>query len=217
MTDGRIRALERRAARTGGADDEAAWLLARLRAGDLAPARVHLLVHLGYPAARLATGAPVDDAPPRGVVAARRWAVGLGAFGREACARAALALARACAAGLASAPRHLDRAVVTDVLAAVEAALTSPSRATLRAVRAARTRALMDTAWIHESERHRLPAEATRARLVAIEAATAVGAPTGPRAAAALAQAAAWACAAHDVRAVVRDALAPWALRGSRP
>lgn len=217
MTDGRIRALERRAASTGGDDDEAAWLLARVRAGDLAPARLRLLVHLGHAAAHLATGGQGGvDAPLRGVIAARRWALGLGAFGRETCARAALALARACAGDLSFVPRHLSRAVVTDALAAVEAALREPSRARLRAVRAAKTRAITDVGWNHEVERHLLRPDAARARLVAIEAATAVGAPTGPRAAEAVGQAAAWAGAAHDVRRVVREALAPWALEVGR-
>lgn len=212
MTDGRIRALERRAASTGGADDEAAWLLARVRAGDLAPERLRLLAHLGHPAACMAASVPGHAAPLRGVVPARRWALALGAFGRETCARAALALARACATGLADAPPHLSREVVTDIVAAVDAALAAPSRSNLRAARAAKTRAITDVGWTHEVERHCLRPEAARARLVAIEAATAVCAPTGPRAAEAVGQAAAWASATHDVRAVVREALAPWAL-----
>lgn len=217
MTDVRTRALERRAVSTGGADDEAAWLLARLRAGDLAPARLRLLVHVGHPAARLAAGATLAEVEAaRGVGPARRWALGLGGFGREACARAAVALARACAVGLGEAPPHLGRGVITDLIAALEDALSAPSRSALRAARVAAERAVGDVGWSQALERHELPAALARARLVALEAATAVCAPTGPRAAEAVAQAAAWASPAHDVQAVVREMIVPWAL-GPRP
>ncbi|MBX3465991.1 MAG: hypothetical protein KF878_03705 [Planctomycetes bacterium] len=51
-------------------------------------------------------------------------------------------------------------------------------------------------------------------RLVALEAATALCAPTAHRAAEAVGQAAAWAAAEHDVAAVVASDLLPWARRG---
>ncbi|MBX3465990.1 MAG: hypothetical protein KF878_03700 [Planctomycetes bacterium] len=107
MSDHHLRALARRAAASGSADDQAAWLLARLRAGDLPLPRLRLTAYLGDPAARLVLGDP-GRPPPRTGAEARRWAKGLGGFWRARPARArAAALARACLPALAGAPPPL--------------------------------------------------------------------------------------------------------------
>lgn len=48
MSDDRLRALERRWLESGSADDQEAWLRARLRAGELSRARLRLLACLGH-------------------------------------------------------------------------------------------------------------------------------------------------------------------------
>jgi hypothetical protein len=52
-SDVRLRELERRFQRTGDVEDEAAWLQARVRAGDLDRVAVERAASLGYPAAML--------------------------------------------------------------------------------------------------------------------------------------------------------------------
>ena len=54
MSDERLRQLERRWLETGTVQDETAFLLERVRVGDLAPNRLELAAHCGLPAARLA-------------------------------------------------------------------------------------------------------------------------------------------------------------------
>ncbi len=56
MADEALRALERRFLETGSVTDEADYLKARVRAGDLAPQRLELAAALENPAARLALG-----------------------------------------------------------------------------------------------------------------------------------------------------------------
>jgi hypothetical protein len=194
---------------TGAADDEAAWLLARVRTGDLAPLSLRLAAHLGHAGARLAVGV-IEPDDRRDVDSLRRWAAGLLAFGRPVCARAGLALARACLPGLKRAPARLDRAVVEDLVLALEEAVASPTRSALDVVRAASARAAADPRWTGDAPGPR----AARARLVAIEAANVLSAPTGTRAADAMAQTAAWAAGGVDVRRVVRAELEAWALGG---
>lgn len=195
---------------TGAADDEAAWLLARVRKGELAPLSLRLAAHLGHPGARLAVGV-IEPDDRRDVDSLRRWAAGLLAFGRPVCARAGLALARACLPGLKRAPAHLDPAVVEELVLALEEAVASPTRAALEVVRAASARAAADPRWTGDAPGPR----AARARLVAIEAANVLSAPTGTRAADAMAQTAAWAAGGVDVRRVVRGELEAWALGGA--
>jgi len=57
MADQLLRDTQRRAQETGSVDDEAIYLRARLRAGDLDRARLRLAARLDHPAARLL----VDD------------------------------------------------------------------------------------------------------------------------------------------------------------
>lgn len=104
MTDQRLREFERRA--PDSVEAEAAYLLERVRVGDLAPQRLELAACCGHPAARTALG---DAAPPLfvltlpagrvdGLVAARThggWIRTLRALaGRELLARAVAAALR---------------------------------------------------------------------------------------------------------------------------
>lgn len=105
MTDERLRRLERLAA--DSIEDEASFLLERVRTGVLRPRQLELAAYCGYPAARLALG---EAAPPPfiltlpavrmdGEEAARThggWVRTLRALaGRELLARAVAAAARA--------------------------------------------------------------------------------------------------------------------------
>jgi hypothetical protein len=65
MTDARLRALERRWRESGSLEDEVAYLLERLRTGDLLRDRVELAAYCGHAAARHALGAEAPPAPPR--------------------------------------------------------------------------------------------------------------------------------------------------------
>lgn len=87
MADERLRRLERAAA--GGEPEAVARLLgARLRAGELDPARLDLLLHLGDPAARLAAGGgPAGEEPDP-----QPWVKELRRWGKEPCVRAACAI-----------------------------------------------------------------------------------------------------------------------------
>ncbi len=87
MTDRALRELERRA-RGGTREDEAAWLAARVRAGDLPRERVELAAWCGHEGARAVAGVgAADDLDLEG------WLRGLSRW-RRAPARAALAAAR---------------------------------------------------------------------------------------------------------------------------
>ena len=89
MTDERLRRLDRLRRAAGDAEDAAAWVRARVRAGLVAQWRLDLARALGHPVAAL----PGDPAPApladEGVPAA--WAAALAAAGGEAPLRAALA------------------------------------------------------------------------------------------------------------------------------
>jgi hypothetical protein len=56
MGDERLRELERRFVATGAAEDGAAWLLERVRAGELARTRLEVAALCGHPGALLLTG-----------------------------------------------------------------------------------------------------------------------------------------------------------------
>ena len=62
MSDQRLRELERRWKETNSPDDEAAYLLERVRVGDLPRERLELAAYCGHEGARRATSA---DAPAR--------------------------------------------------------------------------------------------------------------------------------------------------------
>jgi hypothetical protein len=87
MGDARLRELDRRWTGTRAPDDEAALLLARLRAGDLSSAQVELWAHCGRSGAMLALG----DTGPEAPMSNERWISGLERWGRRPCAAAAVA------------------------------------------------------------------------------------------------------------------------------
>ncbi len=60
MTDSKLRELERRWKETGSTEDEAAYLLERVRVGDLDQEKLELAAYSGHEGARLALG---DAAP----------------------------------------------------------------------------------------------------------------------------------------------------------
>ncbi|MCO5165050.1 MAG: hypothetical protein M9894_01615 [Planctomycetes bacterium] len=63
MSDDGLRAVEARWRQTGAPEDEAAWLVARVRAGALPPERLRLAARLGHRAAGLAVGAAAEPLP----------------------------------------------------------------------------------------------------------------------------------------------------------
>lgn len=95
MSDAKLRELERRWRESGAADDEAAYLLERVRVGELPRDRLDLAAHCGYTAAQMASGyarpsAAIDDAESseRSIY---EWTQGLVQFGKAALVRAAVA------------------------------------------------------------------------------------------------------------------------------
>lgn len=91
MADQRLRELERRFGSSGSVEDEAAWLRARVHAGELSEDRARLAAWLGSEAACVALEAGSFDARLSVVVRLDR----LKDWGLEPPVRAALALAQA--------------------------------------------------------------------------------------------------------------------------
>lgn len=89
MSDERLRELERRFRASGSVEDEAAWLRARVQAGELSSEKLELAAYCGWEAACAATGTmskqvtTIDDLLTLGR--------GLESFSRESQTRAALA------------------------------------------------------------------------------------------------------------------------------
>ncbi len=73
MSDERLRELERRWRESGSVEDEAAWLLERVRVGELDQDRLELAAYCGHGAARVALG----DAAARPAEDFDQWAAGL--------------------------------------------------------------------------------------------------------------------------------------------
>jgi hypothetical protein len=109
VSDATLRALERRWRESGSVADEAAWLTARSRAGDLAREHLELAAYCGHAAARQAVGEEETIArasylgdfaavrvalgePLESVQDLRAWLRGLVSWGDEVCARAVLAI-----------------------------------------------------------------------------------------------------------------------------
>lgn len=140
MSDARLRDLERRWRDTRAVSDEAAYLVERLRAGDLDPERLRVAARCGHPAAVEALGEPpvfprlegADDDAARATVAA--WLRGFDAFPREVRVRVALVLAKAT---LGNGPPHGTDPQVIDALTALERWCRCPCEADLVAVDAA--------------------------------------------------------------------------------
>lgn len=124
MGDTRIEALERRWEETGLPEDEAAYLMARMRAGTLSEERFELALYLGSAGALLAADQLEWKLPPGSTTlgSVMDWAKGLGKFGVECCVRAGLALGRDFVA-------RDDTKLPSDreVVAAVEAWVEAPS------------------------------------------------------------------------------------------
>lgn len=87
MSDTKLRDLERRWKETGAVEDEAAYLLERVRVGELTRERLELAAYCGHEAAcTLATVQSESDL--------MQWVVGLHRWGIEALVRAAIAAYR---------------------------------------------------------------------------------------------------------------------------
>ncbi|MCW8140066.1 MAG: hypothetical protein KIT58_14300 [Planctomycetota bacterium] len=89
MSDPRLRELERRWRESRAVEDEAAYLLERVRVGELSPERLELAAHCGHEAARRATGASADH----GRHDLEEWLSALEAWGPAVCVRAHVILA----------------------------------------------------------------------------------------------------------------------------
>lgn len=133
MSDARLRALERRWRETGADADEAAWLKARLQAGELTRDGLGVAAALGHAAAAQALGEP-PAAPPAALMdllsALREWP--------EAFVRAVVALAHAVPA---EGPISVD--LHQAALAAAEAWLADPTPARRQAALEAHGSALI--------------------------------------------------------------------------
>ena len=81
MSDSRLRELERRFRKTGAVEDEAAYLLERVRVGDLAQEKLELAAYCGHEGARLASG-QIGSETPDGL---EEWIRGLPADQAVAC------------------------------------------------------------------------------------------------------------------------------------
>ena len=110
--DERLRAVERRWQASGSLEDEAAYLVERVRQGDLTPERLELAAHVGYEPARqaLLTGPPelrlLDAATRMPVADPRALLRGLMGRSREGLARYAVAVAQQRLGSLAMLTAH---------------------------------------------------------------------------------------------------------------
>ncbi|MCO5166739.1 MAG: hypothetical protein M9894_10285 [Planctomycetes bacterium] len=94
--DASLQQLERRWRQTGAAEDEARWLLARVRAGDLPRERLLFAADLGHAPALAALDRPVDlDEAVERLRGGDPSQQALGRLGREGLVRVALAAALA--------------------------------------------------------------------------------------------------------------------------
>lgn len=86
MTNSRLRELERRWRKGASPDEEARYLLERVRVGDLSAEQLRLAGHCGHAGANRALGILANEEP-----LLCDWCFALTKWGREAAARAALA------------------------------------------------------------------------------------------------------------------------------
>lgn len=119
MSDATLRELERRWKATGSVEDEAAFLLERVRVGDLTRERLELAAHCGHEAASRATG--TSNGSPQ---ALREWLSVGHELDRVTMVQLLVPLARAI---LVSAPRHDSDDDTEQALDAIEAWLRHPS------------------------------------------------------------------------------------------
>jgi hypothetical protein len=202
--DERERELERRFRASGASDDEAAWLRERLRAGRIPTERLRLAAVVGHPAACRALGCePLVDPAALGAAVA--------GHGREALLRALLALARAALPAWEQRFPRDDRPRIALEAAQGEAGCPCPRH---RAAVAGRLGAAAD-AW---AAARQVPAQraAQAALLCQRAAAVAARSPAGAEQDADDLRAAILAAGDLEpparVRALLRAALAPWAL-----
>lgn len=210
--DARLRAVERQvAANPGDIQARVALLRERLRAGLITPDRLQIAVYLGDLAAQQAateTGiapcAPSDpDDLPRLVEGLARWGI-------EPPVRAALGLARSCAASSAAAELlEEQRQAVTECLGAVES--WQPTNRRRKAVAHA-VAALSKLTWARDDER-------TWSLIISVAAAGHAASKREAGEAGRLAAKCAWDVARivgrEEARAAVARAVLPWALGDS--
>lgn len=123
MSDAVLRDLERRWRQTHSRDDEAAYLLRRVRAGTLDQERLELAAYCGH----VACGAHGQAGPAQ----AQAFVAGLAPWGREVCVRAGVAALRA-AVGAVGPSKPVARC-----LEAIGDWVEAPGAALQRAVQAA--------------------------------------------------------------------------------
>lgn len=106
MSDEKLRALESRWRKTGAVEDEAAYLLERVRVGDLTLERLELAAYCGHEGARRAVGG-------ERVSSDEDWVLGLARWGRNAVLLASAAVVRASAETMpaGSEREHCERIV----------------------------------------------------------------------------------------------------------
>lgn len=222
MSDATRRATERQAA-AGDALAAARLLVERVRAGELAPARLELAAHLGDPAACVALGRAPDpitlhagslgvrgqlDQPATSALRAWDRQLTLLAAGRDARARILLAAIAAAEpawaaeregdaslrAGLAAARRGLDRGALLDAdRAAIDALVDLPREPT--DLRWA-LRSALDLAGLRDDRARGTPAQRDDRKTEALVTAARVHGDLG------------------SFFAALRDDLLPWLLRG---
>jgi len=88
VTDSKLRELERRWKETGSVEDEARYLLERVRVGDLEREKLELAAYCGHEGAQAALGCNGHVVPSN----PHDWVHGLGAWGSEASTRAAVSM-----------------------------------------------------------------------------------------------------------------------------
>jgi hypothetical protein len=142
MSDAKLRDLERRWKETGTVEDEAAYLLERVRVGDLSRERLELAAYCGHEAARRAVGPTAADAARHADTA--EWYAGIRRWGTEPLARGAVAaVAWACTAYKSLRPDDPRCGLAIEAarrwcVRPDEAACTAALRASQEAVEAAR-------------------------------------------------------------------------------
>jgi hypothetical protein len=125
VSDQRLRALERRWRETNSSEDEAAYLLERVRVGDLRIERLELAAYCRHEGAQKAVrGYSADEE-----VSIDHWAEALGAWGQEALVIAIVVVASALKPGPASIASRMGRSASAIRAAAAWATCPCPAHA----------------------------------------------------------------------------------------
>jgi hypothetical protein len=136
MGDEKLRDLERRWRQTGSVGDEAAYLLERVRVGDLLPTKLELAAYCGHAGASRACNQSALRSQPRASDDLGEWSTELAPWGREALVVAAIASAELFLASLNGSARR-RKVHYQAVLATARAWLESPTQETRDAAMAA--------------------------------------------------------------------------------